>query len=118
MSQPGVLDSRVKELSNSPAYTFLDGLLRAGKLSQSQVEFYKVKYQKLHEVRGQQTHRVSPRQHRKPSLSAAVGLPPIPLRPASVRLVIVSSARSLASSLRRERNNGSSASEGAGEAAC
>lgn len=49
-SVPSVVDSRVKELGNSPAYTFLDGLQRAGKLAPAQVEFYKVKYQKLHEV--------------------------------------------------------------------
>jgi len=50
MSGGVVLDSRVKDISNSPAFTFLDGLLRAGKLSASQVEFYKQKYGKLHEV--------------------------------------------------------------------
>ena len=50
MSTPTVLDSRVKDISNSPAYTFLDGLYRSGKLSLAQVEFYKVKYAKLHEV--------------------------------------------------------------------
>lgn len=45
-----MLDNRVKDISNSPAFTFLDGLLRAGKLSAAQVEHYKVKYSKLHEV--------------------------------------------------------------------
>lgn len=46
----GALERRVKELGNSPAYTFLDGLLRGGKLSAAQVEFYKAKYARLHEV--------------------------------------------------------------------
>jgi len=52
-SPPGTaasLDGRVSDISNSAAFTFLDSLLKAGKLSQAQVDFYKKKYARLHDV--------------------------------------------------------------------
>jgi len=42
--------SDITDISSSPAYTFLDELVSAGKLSQAQVQLYKSKYAKLHEV--------------------------------------------------------------------
>ena len=38
------------DISNSPAFTFLDELQAAGKLTASQVQLYRSKYSKLHEV--------------------------------------------------------------------
>merc|ERR1719310_1662734 len=38
------------DISNSPAFTFLDELLSAGKLTSAQVKLYQSKYSKLHEV--------------------------------------------------------------------
>merc|ERR1719424_1507049 len=38
------------DISNSPAFTFLEELLSAGKLTVAQVQLYKSKYSKLHEV--------------------------------------------------------------------
>eukprot|EP00741_Cyanophora_paradoxa_P004850 tig00000836_g4705.t1 len=40
----------ISDISNSPAYTFLDDLQQAGKLTPAQVELYKSKYAKLYEV--------------------------------------------------------------------
>ena len=42
--------SDITDISSSPAYTFLDELVSAGKLSQAQAQLYKSKYAKLHEV--------------------------------------------------------------------
>lgn len=43
-------DDRVRDISNSPAYTHLDDLLKQGKLTRARVELFKTQYQKLHEV--------------------------------------------------------------------
>jgi len=43
-------DERVRDISNSPAYTHLDELLKQGKLTRARVELFKSQYQKLHEV--------------------------------------------------------------------
>lgn len=43
-------DDRVRDISNSPAYTHLDELLKQGKLTRARVELFKSQYQKLHEV--------------------------------------------------------------------
>ena len=51
MAAAGALDAvDVADISSSPAYTFLDGLVASGGLSQAQVALYKSKYAKLHEV--------------------------------------------------------------------
>lgn len=47
---PAALDDRVRDISNSPAYTHLDELLKQGKLTRARVELFKSQYQKLHEV--------------------------------------------------------------------
>ena len=38
------------QISNSPAFTFLEELLSAGKLTTAQVQLYRSKYSKLHDV--------------------------------------------------------------------
>ena len=38
------------DISNSPAFTFLEELLSAGKLTSAQAKLYQSKYSKLHEV--------------------------------------------------------------------
>lgn len=43
-------DERVRDISNSPAFTALDELLKQGLLTRAQVELFKNQYQKLHEV--------------------------------------------------------------------
>ena len=40
----------VSDISSSPAYSFLDGLAASGSLTTAQVQLYKSKYAKLHEV--------------------------------------------------------------------
>lgn len=42
--------SDITDISSSPAYTFLEELVTAGKVSQAQVQLYKSKYSKLHEI--------------------------------------------------------------------
>ena len=44
------LSAHVSDISNSPAFSALDELTAAGKLTVAQAQLYKSKYSKLHEV--------------------------------------------------------------------
>ena len=46
----GLQADRAREVTNSPAYTYLDQLQRIGKLGEKDVEMFKLKYQRLHDV--------------------------------------------------------------------
>lgn len=46
----GGISTDVSDISSSSAYTFLDDLAASGKLTQAQVQLFKSKYAKLHDV--------------------------------------------------------------------
>jgi hypothetical protein len=46
----GALPGDMKEIRNSPAFAFLSEMQKQGKLSQAQVDMYKNKFAKLHEM--------------------------------------------------------------------
>lgn len=48
MAEPSLGEQ--SDISNSPAFTFLEELLAAGKLTSAQAKLYQSKYSKLHEV--------------------------------------------------------------------
>ena len=50
MRRGRVDSSDIADISSSPAYSFLDELTAAGKVTQAQTQLYKSKYAKLHEV--------------------------------------------------------------------
>lgn len=47
----GAAEDRVRDISNTVAFTYLDDMLRAGKITQETADALKAKYKKLHEVR-------------------------------------------------------------------
>mmetsp|Transcript_20581 Transcript_20581/g.33918 ORF Transcript_20581/g.33918 Transcript_20581/m.33918 type:complete len:928 (+) Transcript_20581:183-2966(+) len=50
MAESADTNAELRDISNSPAYTFLDELHAGGRLTQAQIELYKSRYAKLYEV--------------------------------------------------------------------